>query len=532
MRTNNGATSTDTPLGIAPGTPHQFRIVWGAAQVQYYIDGALVVTHAIPIGAPMRVLVSDLNPGGGAVTLDYLRVVPPYVPAGTFTSRIGDAGAVSSWGTAQWNSATPASTSLAFAVRTGPTPVPDGSWSAFATLGAPGASVGQVGRYAQYRASLGTGDLNTTPRLLEVSLACASVPVCGNGALEAGEQCDDGNVVSGDGCSATCQDETLDSDGDGIRNVYETGTGIYVSPTNTGTNPNNPDSDGDGVNDGAEIAGGTNPNLADTDGDGRCDGPSAPPGEGACTAGDNCPLVANSSQADADADGRGDACDNCRFAPNPSQSDLGGVFASGPDGIGDACQCGDVTDAVHAGPDGVVSALDVAEVRLFLAGASTMPSSAVISRCSVDGVTGACTVLDWALLARAQALGSPLAQVCRPAVCTVDPSDPDGDCLLGAADLCPGWPNSAAEQTLDTNADLVPDTCQCGDLDRDGDVDSSDESRLFLCTAGHNICDASLADFDRDGDVDAADYIAFTAASEANTLSALGCTRRLGPAGP
>jgi hypothetical protein len=131
-RTNNGSTSTDTPLGIAPGTPHLFRIVWGSAQVQYYVDGALVVTHAIPIAVPMRALVSDFNPAGGAVTVDFLRAVPPYVPAGTFTSRIGDAGAVSSWGTAQWNSATPASTSLAFAVRTGPTPVPDGSWSAFA----------------------------------------------------------------------------------------------------------------------------------------------------------------------------------------------------------------------------------------------------------------------------------------------------------------------------------------------------------------------------------------------------------------
>ena len=189
--------------------------------------------------------------------------------------------------------------------------------------------------------------------------------------VEGTEQCDDGNLVSGDGCSATCLDETLDSDGDGIPNIYETGTGIYVSPTNTGTNPNTPDSDGDGLSDGAEILAGTNPNTADTDGDGRCDGPSAPAGPGACTAGDNCPLVANASQADADSDGRGDACDNCRFVPNPSQSDLGGVFTSGSDGIGDACQCGDVTDAVHAGPDGAVSPLDVAEVRLFLAGSST-----------------------------------------------------------------------------------------------------------------------------------------------------------------
>ncbi len=42
-----------------------------------------------------------------------------------------------------------------------------------------------------------------------VSLTCGSTePVCGNGVLEQGEQCDDGNNVSGDGCSATCQIET------------------------------------------------------------------------------------------------------------------------------------------------------------------------------------------------------------------------------------------------------------------------------------------------------------------------------------
>lgn len=33
-------------------------------------------------------------------------------------------------------------------------------------------------------------------------------PVCGNGVLESGEQCDDGNTQSGDGCSALCTVET------------------------------------------------------------------------------------------------------------------------------------------------------------------------------------------------------------------------------------------------------------------------------------------------------------------------------------
>lgn len=34
-----------------------------------------------------------------------------------------------------------------------------------------------------------------------------AAPVCGNGSVEAGEQCDDGNTAGGDGCSATCRIE-------------------------------------------------------------------------------------------------------------------------------------------------------------------------------------------------------------------------------------------------------------------------------------------------------------------------------------
>jgi len=30
------------------------------------------------------------------------------------------------------------------------------------------------------------------------------VPVCGDGRLESPEQCDDGNLFSGDGCNAVC----------------------------------------------------------------------------------------------------------------------------------------------------------------------------------------------------------------------------------------------------------------------------------------------------------------------------------------
>src|SRR5690606_22176300 len=38
-------------------------------------------------------------------------------------------------------------------------------------------------------------------------------PQCGDGDVDGGEECDDGNQVSGDGCSGTCKDEYC---GDGI----------------------------------------------------------------------------------------------------------------------------------------------------------------------------------------------------------------------------------------------------------------------------------------------------------------------------
>ena len=54
-----------------------------------------------------------------------------------------------------------------------------------------------------------------------------------------------------------------DTDNDGIPDDHETGGGVYNGPTDTGTNPNNPDSDGDGHTDGEEVyVTGTDPNQA------------------------------------------------------------------------------------------------------------------------------------------------------------------------------------------------------------------------------------------------------------------------------
>jgi hypothetical protein len=63
-----------------------------------------------------------------------------------------------------------------------------------------------------------------------------------------------------------------DTDGDGLDDSVETGTGNYVNASNTGTNPNSVDSDGDGLSDGDEVNSyGTDPTTDDTDGDGLLD---------------------------------------------------------------------------------------------------------------------------------------------------------------------------------------------------------------------------------------------------------------------
>ncbi len=51
-----------------------------------------------------------------------------------------------------------------------------------------------------------------------------------------------------------------DDDNDGLDDVVETNTGTYVSPTDTGTDPFNADTDGDGAKDGFEVQFGSDPN--------------------------------------------------------------------------------------------------------------------------------------------------------------------------------------------------------------------------------------------------------------------------------
>jgi len=150
-------------------------------------------------------------------------------------------------------------------------------------------------------------------------------PICGDGFLDAGEQCDDGNVLDGDCCSSTCQ---LEPNGIPCQDGDACTTGDTCSAgTCIGGPPPNCDDGNQCTADSCDHALGcqnlAQPNDTPCD-DGQpviCSLPYTCQ-EGLCTAGggdmdgdqvcnddDNCPSVANTNQADLDGDGVGNACD-------------------------------------------------------------------------------------------------------------------------------------------------------------------------------------------------------------------------------
>lgn len=161
---------TNTALGTSFGSSNRYRIEWSASSALAYVNGALAATHT-GFGDLMVVLASDAAVDGNVLVIDNV-ILSPYAGSGNFTSRVYDAGSSSQWGTFSATGSAPAPTSLVYSVRTGDTPTPDGTWSAFIPITS-GSSVGATSRYIQYRASMVTSDTLYTSTVQQVIIQCA-----------------------------------------------------------------------------------------------------------------------------------------------------------------------------------------------------------------------------------------------------------------------------------------------------------------------------------------------------------------------
>ena len=98
-----------------------------------------------------------------------------YKGSGTFHSRIfdsGDAGTV--WNAVYWTESLPVGSDITIATRTGNTPIPDGTWSAFSgelTDSVVSDITSPNGRYIQYRATFTRGTAGgETPQLADITI--------------------------------------------------------------------------------------------------------------------------------------------------------------------------------------------------------------------------------------------------------------------------------------------------------------------------------------------------------------------------
>lgn len=161
-----------TPI---PGTwfngPHKFRIDWSASGFVYWIDGAKVVTHSVflPQGLKLNILGNDLWKTNGALAIDWIRVTP-YAASGRFTSKVFDAGAAVSWKTLAWTAETPAGSASSLSYRTGNTPTPDATWTAFTQVPASGSPITGTSRYFQYAIDESTSNTGLTPAVKDITI--------------------------------------------------------------------------------------------------------------------------------------------------------------------------------------------------------------------------------------------------------------------------------------------------------------------------------------------------------------------------
>ena len=134
---------------------------------------------------------------------------------------------------------------------------------------------------------------------------------------------------------------------------------------------------------------------------------------------------------DFDKDGVANASDNCPYTQNVNQADSGKLGGAGADGIGDACQCGDIDN------NGQVTSADVTQLKRAILGLSPLnsiggiiygqpvPGVPILNKCNVAATTAGtalseCTSADATVIQRALlGLAPGIVQGCKAAKPTI-----------------------------------------------------------------------------------------------------------------